>query len=245
MKKFYLLLAFLVLGVSFGFSLILGPPIMVECVKCGAKKNLMSIVSGNTFGAIEWSDLFLDAPMLPRISPIQKCDSCNALFIIKKADIKRSDNPQNISQETGRLSWNEIKNIVPFLNDSTLSSDDQYAARLEILQRFNDAFRFLDTNENDRDREENLGIEERTEADWELHRQNIEGIVALFDAQNPIYYPLIAEFYREAGRFDEALILLEDYQPTDDVAKFTQTIKAKALEKDFKVFPLQDEDERN
>ena len=50
----------------------------VKCPFCGTKKELMTLVSGNTFGAVYWSDNKRIAPMLPTVSPVQKCSNCGS-----------------------------------------------------------------------------------------------------------------------------------------------------------------------
>ena len=49
---------------------------IVYCPYCGEKKELLSLMSGNTIGARYWSDLRMRAPMLPEVSPVQKCHHC-------------------------------------------------------------------------------------------------------------------------------------------------------------------------
>ena len=52
---------------------IFGNAEIVKCPYCGTKKELINLVSGNTFGAVYWSDNKRIAPMLPQASPVQKC----------------------------------------------------------------------------------------------------------------------------------------------------------------------------
>ena len=50
----------------------LGPARILTCPHCGAKKEVLSLLSGNTFGQQVWSDNKTIAPMLPRVSFVQK-----------------------------------------------------------------------------------------------------------------------------------------------------------------------------
>ena len=50
-----------------------GNPQIFTCPFCGEKKEIMTLASGNTFGAELWSDNKRIAPMLPEISLVQKC----------------------------------------------------------------------------------------------------------------------------------------------------------------------------
>ena len=54
---------------------------IVYCPYCGEKKELLSLMSGNTIGARYWSDLRMRAPMLPEVSPVQKCHHCGKYYL--------------------------------------------------------------------------------------------------------------------------------------------------------------------
>ena len=49
---------------------------IVICPYCGTKKELMTLVSGNTFGAEYWSDNNRISPILTIAYPVQKCTLC-------------------------------------------------------------------------------------------------------------------------------------------------------------------------
>ena len=57
-----------------------GPPVKLTCPYCKAKKYIESLLSGNTFGGIVWSDTKHYYPMLPEPSPIQKCTTCGKYY---------------------------------------------------------------------------------------------------------------------------------------------------------------------
>lgn len=48
--------------------MVIGNPQIVKCPFGGNEKMLMSLMSGNTIGAIYWSDNKRYAPMLPQVS---------------------------------------------------------------------------------------------------------------------------------------------------------------------------------
>ena len=120
-----------------------GPPILVKCPHCGKDKELMSLLSGNTFGSQSWSDTYRYSPMLPRLSPVQKCPHCNSYFMLpdEKPRYKEDDSGFNHSFDTGRLKFPEIKEALFLLEDQGLNRQKEIALRLEFLYRFNDAFR--------------------------------------------------------------------------------------------------------
>ena len=59
-----------------------GPARILECPFCGEKKKVLSLLSGNTFGAEYWSDNKLIARMLPDVSLVQKCPNCGKYYVI-------------------------------------------------------------------------------------------------------------------------------------------------------------------
>jgi len=54
--------------------------IILACPHCAAAARLFELNSGNTFGAITWTDGWMDAPMLPRPPRITRCPGCRRIF---------------------------------------------------------------------------------------------------------------------------------------------------------------------
>lgn len=209
-----------------------GPPMLVECPKCGHEKSLMTLVSANTFGAKLWSDSYQWAPMHPRLSKVQKCPDCGAYFLLYKAKDRSSDNDDNsYSSDTGRLTYAEMKEALSLLDDETLTENDIDNIRFEFLCRYNDAFR---NGEYSYKPDENT---ERTEEDINLHKENLMALIALRDETDTAQIPFIAELYREAGEFDKCLSLLKAYTPESEfMESFIGNMRQKAEEKDSMVF---------
>ena len=216
-----------------------GPPILVKCPHCGNDKELMSLLSGNTFNSTAWSDTYRYSPMLPRLSPVQKCLHCNSYFMMpdEKPRYKEDESGFNYSFDTGRLKFSEIKEALFLLEEQGLNRQKEIALRLEFLYRFNDAFR--EFGEKSWDKEENPTQKERNETDWKLHRDNLLKLIDLYDKTDDNLIPVIAEFYREAGMFEEALKIAEGFKSDSDfLNEVMNKIKEKALAKDDKVFEL-------
>lgn len=219
-------------------AMIPGPPMAVDCPKCGKEKGLMSLVSGNTFGARQWSDAYQYAPMLPRLSPVQKCPECGYYFMLSEDALHHANGEGEHCSDTGRLSYAEMKEALLQMEKDSLSKDDELSLRLEFLHRFNDAFRedFNACEEGNID--ENKTV--RDETDWELHRANLEVLVALLNDDDAEQRILLAEMYRELGKFDECLSELNHYSLfSDDWEAVIMQIIKKAAAKDDKVFELQ------
>lgn len=218
-----------------------GPPILVKCPHCGEDKELMSLASGNTFGSIVWSDSYQYAPMLPRLSPVQKCLHCDSYFMLPDEKPRYKEGGESLfdySFETGRLSFKEIKEALLQLENTGLNKNEEIALRFESVYRFNDAFREFESKSWEN--VESKGKSTRDENDWQFHTDNLLRIVALLDQENPDHLPLIAEFYREAGKFDESINVIETFTPDSDFIKgVIDQIKEKALAKDKTIFVLQ------
>lgn len=82
----------------------LGPPTRLTCPHCGKSKYILSIASGNTFGATHWSDTKHDYPMLRHPSSVQRCPHCDGYFFYE--DSKPVDcNPDALSEKHSLTDW--------------------------------------------------------------------------------------------------------------------------------------------
>ncbi|WP_164018251.1 ribosomal protein L7/L12 [Pyxidicoccus trucidator] len=63
-----------------------GPVLVLACPRCGALHRCHSLASGNTFGAIVWTDGWRDAPMLPLPPLISRCAACHRFFWVGRAE---------------------------------------------------------------------------------------------------------------------------------------------------------------
>lgn len=235
MKKLFIIAVLVFNILQTAYCMIPGPALLAECPKCGEEKELMSIISGNTVGATQWSDMYLEAPMLPQLSPVQKCESCSTYFLLSQSKKRHGAGDEASSSfETGQLTFKEMKEALSLLNDESLTDEDELKIRFEFLHRYNDVFRFDQ-------KEYNISKEEfersRSEEDVKLHKDNLLGLIALLDSTNSEELPIIAELYREAGDFDRSLSLLEAYKPTSDIMElFVSKVVKNSEEKNDRVF---------
>lgn len=111
---------------------------IVACPFCGKKKELLSIVSGNTFGSILWSDGKQISPMLPKVSPVQKCPRCRKYYLYYNQPTQTADHE---SFTTGNLSYLEWKEAyVQFIAEPTLEDHDKSVIYMHLIQAFNDHY---------------------------------------------------------------------------------------------------------
>lgn len=59
--------------------------LIIACPHCQAPARLFQLLSGNTFGAITWTDGWMDAPMMPRPPRITRCEACRKIYWVASA----------------------------------------------------------------------------------------------------------------------------------------------------------------
>lgn len=118
---------------------------IVYCPYCGKTKELLSLMSGNTFGAKYWSDYKMRAPMLPIVSPVQKCSHCGKYYLVKKQKKSVGDHP---TFELGELLYPEWKEAYfQLLNEmeecdehKRFTKSDMFEVCLGVIQAYNDYY---------------------------------------------------------------------------------------------------------
>ena len=160
---------------------------IVHCPFCGQRKELLNLASGNTFGAKHWSDQKMIAPMLPRVSPVQKCPACGKYYLQYNQPYEEGD---DWSSERGELSYQQWKEAYEqFQADKRIKRDDMQVIRHHIIMAFNDEYyRYSDNSAEAPEEAFFVGI--------------INDYIAAnkWNSQNMLFK---AELYREAGQMDK------------------------------------------
>ena len=174
-------------------------------------------MSGNTFGAVLWSDAKQVAPMLPIVSEVQKCPVCGRYFFLSEAKTEEGD---DCSFETGKLSFDEAVEAFGELNGC--SDDKLENLSVVVAWAFNDIIREKQTP---------------TPEQYAKFKDIISSTL-----EHPIFVGnelLRAELYREIGEFEECLNILSEYAPEESfLAVIKEKIIEKAKERDCKVFVI-------
>jgi len=72
-----------------------GPTLIKSCSYCGEYFDQQTLMSGNSFGAITWTDGKTEAPMLPETPWMVKCPHCSKLLWLREqetvAEVERAD----------------------------------------------------------------------------------------------------------------------------------------------------------
>ena len=199
----------------------LANPQILTCPFCGEKKEIMSLMSGNTFGAQMWSDNKCIYPMYPEISLVQKCPHCGKFYIRTRQEAVWAETGSSFEQ--GLLTYEEMKQAFAQLMEAgDLTRDEEANVRMMLHHAHNDNFRREQTSEF-------------TDADLTLFREN-----AMWLIKNIITDRVMkAEFYREIGDFDEAKSILDEVHASDPFyITLVDKIQDKIANRDSAVFQL-------
>lgn len=202
-----------------------GNPQVLTCPFCGEKKEILSLMSGNTCGAILWSDIKQDAPMVPTISRIQKCPKCGKYYFIYKQEVVYAD--KGWSGDCGTLTFPEtIEAYQQFTRDNEIEDlTDEANIRFMLFHAFNDYYY------------RNVEVETK-EVNASHHEIFVES--GLWLINNLINDDLFrAEFYREIGDFDKADEIASTLSYDDGLRKYILNEIRKRIEsRDCKVFQI-------
>lgn len=200
-----------------------GNPQILICPFCGTEKQIMSLISGNTFGAELWSDNKQIAPMLPEISYVQKCPHCGKYYITERQEVKYAKD--GYSFEKGLLTYPEMKEAFTQLSEEGfLNENEEINVRMMLHHAYNDYYY--------RTEEKKVVSEE----DKTLFHKN-----GLWLINNLITDSVMkAEFYREIGEVDTARSILNSITVEDEFLKRIVTaIKDRLEVNNCQVFKLQ------
>ena len=206
---------------------------VVFCPYCGGTKELLSLMSGNTFGAKFWSDHKMRAPMLPIVSPVQKCPHCGKYYLAYKQKWHEGDYP---SFEQGQLSYPEWKEAYSQLLEERENKDrckkvdekDLSVIRIVLVQAYNDYY-YRDC------------VAEVSPDEYSFIEKVIKDFIDSSKRPQRMNPLLIPELYREINMMKECeqALSLINYDILDDEEKIHYDgIKTRMMAGDSKVFEL-------
>ena len=193
-----------------------GNPQILTCPFCGKEKEIMSLVSGNTFGSELWSDNKQIAPMLPEISYVQKCPHCEKYYIIRRQAVKFAK--EGNSLETGRLTFSKMKEAFAQLaEEGFIDEKEEINVRMMLHHAYNDYYYRIG-------RWNNIPEEDKI-----LFRKNGLWLINNLLTDNVMK----AEFYREIGDMETAKNIL------DSVVEIISSIRERSEANNSEVFKVQ------
>ena len=170
---------------------------ILTCPHCHAHKEVMSLMSGNTFGQQLWSDNKSIAPMLPRVSFVQQCPKCKGYYLMSRQEPEFGS---ETSFDLGELTYLQTKEAWMSLKDTPdLTEGERLSILLMLVWAYNDEF-----------------TRETTDPAPSEEQTYIHGIIDLLLDIDEIDTLLKAELLREAGRFDESMQMLDSYLADDE-----------------------------
>lgn len=196
---------------------------ILTCPFCGMTKEILSLISGNTFGAELWSDNKKIAPMLPEISYIQKCPKCGKYYIIERQETIYAKNGYSLEQ--GLLTYPEVKEaFIQLSEEGFISKQEESKVRIMLHHAYND---YYFRNKEDKEIKDNDRSSFHDNALWLINNIITDNV-------------LKAEFYREIGELETAYTIIKSTEVKDDfLKKLITSIKEKIENKDCTVFRIQ------
>ena len=200
-----------------------GSPQILTCPFCGEKKEIMTLASGNTFGAELWSDNKQIAPMLPEISLVQRCPKCGKYYVRTRQKAVLSK--KGWCFEKGTLTFEEMKEAFQQLQVQGFENEkEEINIRMVLHHAYNDYYY----------RKEEADIV--NEEDWKLFRENGLWLIKNLITDNVMK----AEFYREIGDIETAKSILNSIHVEEDFLKnIADEIMRRINNNDNKVFQIQ------
>jgi hypothetical protein len=205
-----------------------GPDMIVACPHCQTLARYGTLHSGNTFGATQWTDGKMIAPMLPRPPEFVRCRECRGFYWLDQAtpvgelpgpfggDDEAEVRPEWVSapevEEPTESGYHEA------LAAGSIEPERELDFRILAWWRGNDAFRGLETTDATGDQAGDAPV------DAEARRLNLEVLAALLAGADENLLVLRVEALRQLGRFDEALVVLESVEG-DDYEEVTSALR--------------------
>ena len=199
---------------------------IVKCPYCGTKKELFTMLSGNTFGATFWSDNKRVAPMLPMVSPVQKCPSCGKYYEEVK---NRCGEVNSHSFALGELTFPEWKEAYAQFQAEGVDDKTLNNVRFWLIQSYNDYFY--------RSKE----APKPSEEDFEFFSKTVVEFIDSFNWNKAADLLMKAELYREANMMQECRQVLDSIpfdQLNEDHKGIFEGIRLRMEKNDYVVFQL-------
>ncbi len=170
-------------------------PVTFKCPNCNELYNYISFISGNTIGAIYYSDGFILAPMYPNVQKLTKCGICDQFFWLKDENIYSDE---NIFSKTSDAPQMTVFDYIEYLEvNPTLSPNDELYIRQQIRFLFNHTMSNEITNKVLYISNQNLWLI------LDLYYRN-------YGFENNLF--TIAEIYRNLKQFDKSIELFNKFR---------------------------------
>jgi hypothetical protein len=175
--------------------MILSGPSYYSCPECSAIHERTELMSGNTFNAKYYSDGKMEAPMLPEIPSLIRCEQCALIFKLDR-DLRLSSLPSE-TEKTFFANCLDVKGWTEALEMKLYENDIQELnCRYHLLWAYNDPFR----------KESNVPCALASDT---AYKKNILRMLDLIDKEDDQDMVFAAEMNRLIGRFDDSQKILD------------------------------------
>jgi len=170
-----------------------GQDLIIECPHCQKKFRERTIMSGNTFGAVSWTDGREEAPMLPEGIIVSFCGQCNKYFWVEEAKIiDRIDPWEKKEPECDFLEALSLEQYIDALEKIEIRSDQDTLFLLhKIWWKYNDYYR------EDKEQEIPENIKK-------VIPELLDELLKYFNEDDNEHLLLKGELLRELGQFKAA-----------------------------------------
>jgi hypothetical protein len=234
-----------------------GPDLIYKCPHCGNFLKNSSLLSGNTFCALLYSDGKQVARMLPEFPNLTKCKKCDSIFWLSEIEeIGECEwsGEDNIPQDWKNAPFAEflsINDLFRALTENSIKKRKTLIRQIAEFLSINDLFRALTKNSikkretlirqmiwqkfNDRVRvgKDTLFVEQNEKDLWE---SNCNALINLLNINNNNQKIMIAELYRNIGQFEKCLKIINELP--DDFDWLKEQFKAECESRNQLVFLL-------
>jgi hypothetical protein len=193
--------------------MVIGDDIVMKCAVCGLFIKKPTMLSGNSIGAIQWTDGKMITPMLLDDPWLIACPHCQTLLWINElAVVGRHSSPLDCELFPNAEYYRRpsFRQLVLLLQAGTGSQEKERHARLQLWWSGNDARR--------RPSSKAPGLSGRETA-------NLTELARMFDEENPADLFFKGEAMRELGRFAEAQALLERCEASNAVKTLLRLVE--------------------
>jgi hypothetical protein len=192
MKKKVSLIAVLVGLVLCSAAVAYIPYLIVrECPHCQAYVVQEDTVSGNTIGAVLYTDGRRYAPMLPDHPWLAKCPTCSGLFWVDEA--VEVDSGFEAAEGKQKVLAPSERDLLDFLAGPVLPRDKELYLRMHAWWAANDVWRWLPNPKPAFSKDQ---------------AENLKALSLMLDERQPAERIMKAEIARELGSFEECRWLL-------------------------------------
>lgn len=206
-----------------------GPDEIIVCPNCNEFEKYMTLMSGNTIGIRQWTDMKQIAPMLPLPPEFVKCNQCSECYWLSEAKRVGTSGFLGFASSDARPEWkyaryvrepDEIDYYMAIEKRLAKNKDDEKKLRILAWWRRNDPYR----------EEEEKSISDES-GRW---RENLETLKSMVNEESDQDQLMKAEIHRELGEFEVAIQILDEIH-SPDLEKFVDKIRNLCEENDTRV----------